>query len=144
MDAQGTGLYAGGSFYAAGGFSSAGIARFGPTPPTLALLQPGGPGSPVFVANDDLLHDHEIYNVFSFEPCPAGVGTGPYGGLCFSDPTILLTQLTFPLGTPPFHVTATTRSLSFGPYLLPPLVAEGVCVDVTTLCLSPAVSLTIQ
>ena len=74
---------------------------------------------------------HEYFNVFSFETCPAGPGTGPLLGLCASNVSVPLAQILMPPQTPPFHFTSPNTSETFGPFLLPALTGEGVCLDLT-------------
>ena len=100
----------------------------------LVASQDGGPGSPVFLRNHHLIPGHEYFNVFSLEPCATGVGSGPFLGLCASAPAavdLLVAQVLVPVGTAPFHFVATSESTSFGPFPLPPLVIEGICIDFT-------------
>ncbi|MAG57857.1 MAG: hypothetical protein CMJ83_16355 [Planctomycetes bacterium] len=100
--------------------------------PTLTVSQPGGAGTGVVVANGNLLSGREYYNVFSFEACPGAVGSGPYFGLCASNPQSLVSQFLLPLGYAPFHWEATGATGSFGPFPLPTgFVVQGVCFDWT-------------
>jgi len=100
--------------------------------PTLAITQPGGPGQPVFITSGNLFPGAEVFNVLSVEPCPGGPGTGPFLGLCASDPNTLFSQVALPLGFQPFHFLATGPSATFGPYPAPAgLVVEGVCFILT-------------
>ena len=77
----------------------------------------------------------EMFLVFSFEPAPGGVGTGPYLGLWASSLNTLVAQLQFPLGSPPFHYLATATAQAFGPYGAPP----GFHVECVALGLSAGV-----
>jgi subtilisin family serine protease len=100
--------------------------------PTLALTQPQGPGTGALVSCGGLVPGREYYNIFSFEPCPGGLGTGPYLGLCATDFNDLWNQFLLPAGVEPFHFIATSTTASFGPYLLPAgLDIEGICFDLT-------------
>jgi hypothetical protein len=66
------------------------------------------------------------------EPCPGGVGTGPYIGLCTTNLNGLIAQALSPLGTLPFHYLAAECSFTFGPVGLPPgLVLQVLCFDFT-------------
>ena len=70
--------------------------------------------------------------MFSFEPAPGGVGTGPYLGLWASSLNTLLAQLQLPLGSPPFHYLATATAQAFGPYGAPPgFYVECVAIGLT-------------
>jgi hypothetical protein len=112
------------------------------------LSQPGGPGTGVVVGNGSLIASHEYYNIASINPCASGLGTGPWGGLCFSDTTFLFDQVLAPAGSLPFHFVAGGTTLSSGPYPVPPgLVAEVICADVTggTLgCLASPIQYTVN
>jgi hypothetical protein len=112
----------------------------------LQFSQPGGTGSGVQVRNGWLIPGHEYFNVFSVELCPNGLGTGPYGGLCFTNPADLLLQLQLPVGSAPFHIVAASATETLGPYPVPPGFAfEAISVDWTgggTGCISPAVGYT--
>jgi hypothetical protein len=99
----------------AGGVNSSMIAEIIPGP-RLSLTQPGGPGTGVAVGNTYLSPGAEYFNVFSLEPAPGGVGTGPYLGLYASDPSALLMQIMLPVGAAPFHFVAASPTASFGPY----------------------------
>lgn len=70
------------------------------------------------------------YNLFSLQGCGAGAGTGPWLGLC-GDLGFLLAQAgCLPAGSAPFHVTASSTGLDFGPYPLPPMTVHGVCPQI--------------
>ncbi len=118
-DGPGTALFVGGRFTLADGIASAYLARWALPRADLAFVQTGGSGSPVMVNQRFLIPGAEYYNVFSFQPAPLGVGTGPFGGLYASNPAALLAQLQIPLGILPFHFVATSTSVSMGPYALP-------------------------
>jgi hypothetical protein len=110
---------------------------FAPAQPSfsLCLSQPGGAGS-LLLENNGLAAGDDVTNVFTFnEPCPGGVGTGPFAGLCTANPLALFDQLLIPLGTPPFHYLATGPFYSFSlPAGLPAnLRIEGVAVKVSGL-----------
>lgn len=103
-----------------------------PAAQTLLFSQSGGPGSPLTISNQNMVVGHEYINLFTIEPCSSGLGTGPYLGLCTTDLPGLMNQLTQPLGTLPFHYTATSSTANFGPYpLISGLVIDGVCLDFT-------------
>lgn len=102
---------------------------------SVSLDQPGGPGSPVIVRNHLLTPGHEFFNVISLDPCAGPPGSGPDFGLCIRTPQnvqFIRAQLMTPLGTAPFHFVAAVREPSFGPYALPPMTVELLCVDVTS------------
>ena len=142
-DGSGPGLYAGGWFGNAGATAVGNVARWscGSTI-SVSLTQPGGPGpgSPVFLANTNLTPGHAYYNIFSFDLCPGGVGTGLFGGLCVTSPANLqfvLDQLLAPLGTSPIHFTASSSYVTAGPFTLPPLTVEAITIDFTGGALGP-------
>ena len=141
-------VIAGGDFASAGGIGSPFIARWSSPTPFLGISQPAGPGTGVIIANHWLVPGHEYYNLASLDPCAAGPGTGPYGGLCFADPATLINQLLAPIGAVPFHFVAGAADAAFGPFLLPPgLAVEALSVDVTggvIGCISPVTSFTTQ
>jgi trimeric autotransporter adhesin len=140
-------LFAGGSFSTAGGIVSPSLARWSSPLPLLAVAQPSGAGTGVQVSNRWLIPGHEYYDLVSLDLCAGGPGTGPYGGLCFVDPSQLLAQLTLPIGSVPFHFVATAPDATFGPYALPAgLVFEAISVDVTggvVGCVSPVTAYTV-
>jgi hypothetical protein len=70
------------------------------------------------------------FNVISTEMCGGGPGSGPYLGLCASDPTSLILQLTIPPGTLPFRFVSNGTTQDFGPY---PGIPAGLTVDAITL-----------
>lgn len=98
--------------------------------PTISISQPGGIGAPVFVDNGCLVTGRSYFNAFSFDLCPGGPGTGPIGGLCFSDINFLIFQLSTPFA--PFNFIAGGPSQSHGPFSLPtPFAVDCVSVDIT-------------
>ncbi len=108
-----------------------------PATPLIGISQPGGPATGVVITNDGRLPGHEYYNLFTVELCGA-VGSGPYLGLCASDPSFLLSQVAQPVGALPFHLVATTVTASFGPLLVPAgLAVDAIIVDVTGGLLGP-------
>jgi hypothetical protein len=130
--AHGPSLFVGGDFSVIDGIASPFLAGYGSPTPSLALAQPGGPGAGVQVTNDWLIPGHEYYNLASLNPCAGGPGTGPYGGLCYTNVADLIGQLTLPIGAAPFHFVAGSPDASFGPFPLPPgLAIEALAVDVT-------------
>jgi hypothetical protein len=111
----------------------------------VALSQPGFASMPLQVFDGLMIPSHQYYNVFSLNPCANGIGSGPYGGLCFDNIADLLSQLQLPPVAPPFHFTALATTTAFGPFGLPPgLTIEAIAVDVTTtaICISAPVSFT--
>ena len=122
-------LYAGGTFSFAGSNLSSLIARWAPPRPAISFSQPG-PGA-LLVTSSGLLPGHTYHNVFSLEICGV-IGSGPYLGLCASDPNTLLDQFYLPLGTLPFHFTQTAPVQTFGPYPVPAGVTfDALSFDVT-------------
>ena len=100
--------------------------------PNLALTQPAGPGTGIFITDTALVAGHDYVNVFSLEACLGAPGSGPWFGLCASDPLFLLWQIGLPVGSVPFHFMAGSTSAVFGPYALPPGIAlDGLAVDLT-------------
>jgi hypothetical protein len=97
--------------------------------PRLRIRQPGGPGSGVMLDINDLTPGAECFSLFSTTPCPAGVGRGPFFGLCTNDFNLLVTQVLTPLGSVPFHYLAPAAAVSFGPYVLAPTYIEGVAFE---------------
>lgn len=87
----------------------------GTVPYSCFLRAPSGSGSIQF---DDrgLIPGVETWNIFSFEPCAGGPGTGPYLGLCSSDLNILLGQFFQGIGTDPFHILPASTTYTFGPF----------------------------
>jgi hypothetical protein len=102
----------------------------------LALLaaQTGGPGTPLQLTHYNLTTGSEYYTLFSLDLCAGGPGTGPLFGLCVTTQAnldFMLEQLLAPLGTPILHFSATSSSMGWGPYLLPPLAADELCFEFT-------------
>jgi hypothetical protein len=87
---------------------------------TLSLAQPAGPGTGVVINAGGQVPGEEMFLVFSFEPAPGGLGSGPYLGLWASSLSLLLAQIELPLGSPPFHYLATATTETFGPFGAPP------------------------
>lgn len=102
---------------------------------TVSATQPGGPGTPVYVNNANLAPGNEYFNLFSFDVCLLGPGTGPgpYGACITSLANIqfLTTQLSTPVGTSPFHVIAPASYTNWGPFTAPPVTLDAICVEVT-------------
>ncbi len=99
--------------------------------PSVALSQPGGPGTGLTVTNSNLVPGREYYNLFSPNPCAGGAGTGPWLGLCVDDFDTLLAQFLMPVGILPFHSTATSATTVMGPFALPPMTLDVVCFEFT-------------
>ena len=139
FDFEGSLMVTGG--WTPGGINSPHLARYSSPLPRLRISQPAGPGTGVEIANFWTIPGHEYYNIASLNPCPGGVGSGPYGGLCFNNPADLVTQALLPIGAVPFHYVAGGTSAVFGPFPLPAgLAFEAITVDVTggvIGCLSP-------
>ncbi len=109
-----------------------------PSTPILTLSQPGGPGTGVFVANDGLLPGHEYFNLFSLELCPGAPGSGPLLGLCATDVSFLIFEVSLPVGTPPIHFVTSTVTTNFGPLAVPPgLSVDALAFDFTGAALGP-------
>ncbi len=149
-DGTGPALYAGGNFTVAGGFPASRIARW-PCGSTISIsATQASPGATVFVNNTNLTPGNAYFNVFSFDLCPGGPGTGQFGGLCVTTPgnlQFMLSQLQMPLETPLGHFTAPSSYVNWGPLSVPPLTVDGVCFDFTGGVLgpiSPVTRITIQ
>lgn len=141
------GLVAGGDFLSAGGAAWPFVSRWSRPLPGITPSQAGGPETGVSLTNWALQPGREYYNLVSTDPCPGGVGSDAYGGLCFSDPRILVSQIQLPAGSPPFHFVSSGVTGLFGPYPLPwGLTLEVLCVDVTggvLGCISPVIRYTV-
>ena len=82
-------------------------------PFAVSLSSPAGAGS-LQVDNTGLTVGTATYNIFTVnEPCPGGPGTGPFLGLCTTNPQFLIDQ--FNSGLPPFAFLATGPTRSWGP-----------------------------
>ncbi|MAG57712.1 MAG: hypothetical protein CMJ83_15605 [Planctomycetes bacterium] len=92
-----------------------------------------GPGQPVSLTNANLTGGGVYYNIFSFDLCPGGPGTGPAVllGLCTTNINSLIAQIMLPIGTGPFHFSASADTEVWGPYTLPPSTFESVCFEFT-------------
>lgn len=118
--------------------------------PEILITQAGGALAGVSVLLSGLNTGNAYRSVFSLEPAPGGIGTGPYAGLFASDPNTLVAQLLLPFETPPFAVTATSAQFAVGPLSVPPgLRIEAVLLDATllaggTLSVSPAYGLDVH
>jgi hypothetical protein len=138
----------GGTFTTPGGFASPYLAAWTAPLPLLTFSQPGGPGAGIVVRNAWLVPGHEYYNLASLDLSPGGVGTGPYGGLTFLDPSVLIAQVLLPVNTSPFHFMATGTTATLGTYSLAAgTTFEAISVDVTggmLGCLAPALRYTVQ
>jgi hypothetical protein len=125
-------LIAGGMFAASGPIACTNIARWTRPLPLLSVTQPGGPGTGTLVSDAAMVPGREYFNIISFDLCPGGPGSGPVGGLCFTNISVLFAQVQVPVGTPPFHFVASATAIAFGPYGLPPgLAFDALCADVT-------------
>jgi hypothetical protein len=128
------GLFLGGAFESASGAPATGLAAWTGCPSLvgLTLSQQQIPPFGVFLQNTNLTPGREYFNIVSLEPCASGPGTGPYGGLCFTNPSFLIAQLTLPLPAPPFHFQALEETHTFGPFTgLGPLTLEVLSFDIT-------------
>lgn len=93
--------------------------------------------SDLTLVNTSLTPGHEIWNIWSWQPCPGGVGTGSFLGLCFGSISDVMPQLMTPVGIPPFHFIADNCSMTFGPFLVPSgIPIEIVTVDYNSMTLS--------
>jgi hypothetical protein len=140
-------MTAGGDFITTGGVAAERVGAWTTPRPAILFAQPG-PGAGVTVTSANLTPGREYFDVFSFEPAPGGLGTGPYLGLHASNVSTLLAQFLMPLGSPPFHFVAATPTMTFGPFPAPPgLVVEAVSFDFTgglLGCVSPVRTITVQ
>jgi hypothetical protein len=131
LESYGNGVLAGGTFVSVGGVNAPFLARLSSPQPAIATTQPGSELG-VVITNSWLIPGHEYFNVASLNPCAGGPGTGPYGGLCFSNLEDLAWQLLLPVGVEPFHFIAASTSATFGPFPLPfGLAFEAICANVT-------------
>lgn len=87
-----------------------------PKPVASKLTLPNGS---ILLSNSNLVPGREYWNVFSLELCAAGIGTGPYAGLCVTDVNFLINQVLMPVGAEPFHYIPIGGARAFGPYNLP-------------------------
>ena len=135
-DGLGAALYAGGWVPQGIGVSTS-VARWSCGSTISLTATQASPGSSVFVNNANLTPGNEYYNIFSFDLCPGGAGTGPFGGLCVTSPAnhqFVLTQLRWPLGSsllPLFHFMAPSSYVNWGPLTLPPITLEAITFDFT-------------
>ncbi len=121
---RGRTLFIGGSFALADATNSFGIAELVPRRPSIAITQPAGGGTGAFIACSGLVSGREYFDIFSADVCGVA-GSGPYLGLCATDPSTLLAQFALPLGVAPFHFAANGSSVTFGPFGVP----AGITVD---------------
>ena len=84
-DGSGPALFVGGVSTLAGNTVVAGVAKWGPMRPGVSASQPTGPGGAVIVSDIGLVAGRDYANVFSFDICAGGPGSGPYLGLCAQD-----------------------------------------------------------
>jgi trimeric autotransporter adhesin len=130
-DGTGPAVIVGGRFLRAGTQGSHWLARWGCPRPIVTGAQSGGAGTSLSLTNTNLITGHEYFNVFSAEACGLGPGSGPYLGLCASDPSFLLWQFALPLGVTPVHFMASSSTMQFGPFSAPPMTVDVVCFDWT-------------
>jgi hypothetical protein len=130
-DGTGPAVIVGGRFLRAGTLSSNYLARWGCVLPAISWSQSGGPGTQLSLTNSNLVPGHEYYDIFSTEVCGSGPGSGPYLGLCASDPSFLLWQFSLPIGATPVHFVAPSSTAQFGPFTVPPMAVDAVCFDWT-------------
>lgn len=151
-DGTGPSLYAGGDFSEAGGAPAGRIATWSCGSTIGLSATQASAGAPVFVNNVNLTPGNEYYNLFSFDLCPAGVGTGPvatFGACVFMPANVasVVGQLMSPVGTAPFHVIAPSSHVNWGPYAVGPMTVDAICIDVTGGVIgpvSPVVRITVQ
>lgn len=133
-------LFAGGEFATLEGVPAPQVAALAcPTGLRVLLSQPGGPGTPVRLVDSNLTPGRAYFNLVSHFPAPGGPGTGPASTLGLDTPYLpfLLRQLALPQGTHPFHVVAPAAHVAWGPYLVPPMIIDVVCLDATGGVLGP-------
>lgn len=106
-----------------------------PSASTITIPSSANPGfTDLTLINTNLIPGHEIWNIYSWQPCPGGVGSGPFLGLCFVTLGDVLPQLSTPLGFAPFHFLADNCTMSFGPFPIPSgITLELVTVDYNSL-----------
>lgn len=115
------------------GRASTGVTRLGCPELAFSVSQSGGVGAPFTVTWSGCIPGRACFNVVTWD-LSNPVGSGPLYGLAFSNPNVLLQQLSVPLGTPPFHAVAPAPSVTWGPFQLPPFTVDAVLAeyDVTT------------
>src|SRR5207244_3311547 len=104
---SGPSLLVAGSFNTVSSTVGAGLlTAWTPSRPSVAVSQ-ATTGSVAYLVDSNLVAGREYFNVITGETCPGGPGTGPYLGLCASDPQLLISEVQAPLGALPFHFAAT-------------------------------------
>lgn len=104
---------------------------FTPAKPSL-LLNQSLPGLPLSVLASGLVAGREYFTVISLDLCPVP-GSGPYLGICASNPQFLIDQLLLPVGVLPFHFIAAGPSQSLGSYPLPAgLTFDAIILEAST------------
>lgn len=104
---------------------------FTPAKPALMMSQPL-PGLPLSVLGSGLVAGREYFTVISLDLCPVA-GSGPYLGICTSNPQFLIDQLLLPVGVLPFHFIASGPSQSLGSYPLPAgLTFDAIILEAST------------
>jgi hypothetical protein len=139
-DGTGPSLFVGGNFTMIGGIATTGIARWNCGSYISVSASQTSPVAPVFVSNANLTPGNEYFNIFSLDVCPGMPGSGLYSGLCIyslANSQFVFSQLMTPLGTPLSHFVAPSSYLNWGPFALPPLTIDGICLDVTGGVLGP-------
>jgi len=135
-------LFVGGFFGRAGSTASR-VSPAGATAPRDRPLPAGRPGTPAFAAQARLVPGREHLNLFSFDACPPGPGTGPYLGLCGARRAGAAARRDGPV---PLRGRLPLRRLR--PLPPPPtLVVEAVSLDVTNALIyaaTPVSTLTVQ
>lgn len=129
-------LVAGGHFATAGPTAASNIAVWTCGSTISVSASQVAPGAPVWVNNANLVPGHEYYNLFSFDLCPGGAGTGPMSSFfgCIFTPSNAMAirdQMLASVGTEPFHVIAPSSYVSWGPFAVGPATVDAVCIDVT-------------
>ncbi len=148
-DGSGPALLVAGTFPVAGGASANGVAKWDCASTISVSATQASPGAPVFVNNTNLTPGNEYYNLFAIA-CPTGPGTcgGPFGAnWTTQNVNLVLWQMTRPVGTEPFRVIAPSSYVNWGPYNLPPITLDAICIDFSSGMIgatSPMARLTVQ
>lgn len=148
-DGVGRGLHVGGTFNLPAA-TNARMATWSCGAPLSLTASQAGPGAPIRLVNANLIPGSEYFNLVSISPCSGtpGTGSGPYGS-CLNFPALqfVLQQLLMPVGAEPFHVTAPSSYVGWGPYPVGPMTVDAICVEVTGGVpgpTSPVVRITVQ
>ncbi|MAG58127.1 MAG: hypothetical protein CMJ83_17720 [Planctomycetes bacterium] len=106
-----------------------------PILPTITMSSPA-PGQTLIV-DTNLAVGVDTFNVFNFEICPGGPGSGPamFYGFCLTSPTSInnvIQQLLLPaFAGNPFHYISTNGAETLGPFAVQPgLTLDAICIQI--------------